>query len=71
MDTQGLINVLAWGLVGVGGLLLSSLIWFARRSVSQLDKMQNMISRLLLRVALLERNAGIRNVERDSDVADS
>lgn len=37
MDTQTLINVLAWGLVTVGAGLVAALTWFAIRIVSQLD----------------------------------
>ena len=42
MDTNTLINVMAWGLVIVGGGLVGSLTWFAMRIVDQLDRLAAM-----------------------------
>ena len=65
MDQPTLISVLAWMLVAVGGLLLSALIWFARRSVSQMDRVQQILTRTLLRLSILESRAGIRTTHDD------
>lgn len=42
MDTQTLVSVMAWGLVVIGGGLISALIWFAMRVVSQLDNLETL-----------------------------
>ena len=65
MDQPTLITVLAWMLMTVGGLLLSALIWFARRSVAQADRVQRIMTRMLLRLSILESKAGIRTTSDD------
>lgn len=58
MDTQKLIEVLTWGLVTLGGSLVLSVVWFARRIVAQLDRLEKLFStemhELDLRVTRLE-----------------
>lgn len=62
MDAQTLINVLTWGLVTVGGALILSVVWFARRIVEQLDRLENLFTSRLhdldLRVTRLEAKTG-------------
>ncbi len=58
MDTQMLVNVLAWSLIVLGGALVSALVWFAMRIVAQLDKLEQLFTRELhavdLRITKLE-----------------
>ena len=58
MDTQMLINVLTWALITAGTGLLTSVVWFARRIVNQLDRLeelfQNEVHGLDRRILLLE-----------------
>lgn len=53
-----LINVLAWGLVIIGGALVGALTWFAIRIVDQLDKLGG-----LLRESLHEHDLRIQRLE--------
>ncbi len=39
-----LINVLAWAAITAGGGLVASLIWFARRMLSQLDRLEKVLT---------------------------
>ena len=43
MDTQSLISTLTWLLIAAGGGLLSSIVWFARRIVAQLDRVEDLL----------------------------
>lgn len=53
-----LINVLAWGLVIIGGALVGALTWFAIRIVDQLDKLAG-----LLRESMHEHDLRIQRLE--------
>lgn len=58
MDQQSLINVLTWGVVTLGSGLVFSLIWFARRMIAQMDRIEAAFSEQMheldTRVHLLE-----------------
>lgn len=58
MDVQMLINVMAWGLVIIGGALVGALTWFAIRIVDQLDKLGAMF-----REAMHEHDLRIQRLE--------
>ena len=45
MDAQTLINVLTWGIVTVGTGLVFSVVWFARRIVAQLDRLEELFTK--------------------------
>ena len=71
MDTQGIIAILTWLLVGVGGLFLSAIIWFARRSVESSDRTQRLVSKMMVRIVILERSAGIRHTDPELEDSES
>jgi hypothetical protein len=58
VDQQTLINLLTWGVVTLGSGLVFSLIWFARRMIAQMDRIesafQEQMHDLDTRVHLLE-----------------
>ena len=65
-----LISVLTWLVIVMGTGLVGSLIWFARRTVSQVDKCLRVLQRVLRRLSILELKAGIPITDSDSDVED-
>lgn len=60
-----IVNVLAWGFVAVGSSFCVLLAWFAVRIVSQLDRLNDLVTRELhehdIRLVTLEVKAGIVN----------
>lgn len=58
MDQQAVVSVLAWAAIALGTGLLSCLIWFVLRVVSQLDRLEALvvgeIHKLELRITKLE-----------------
>lgn len=45
MSEQMIITVLAWAALGLGGVVLALLTWFALRIVAQLDHMADLLGR--------------------------
>ena len=45
MDTATLISVLTWCLITVGTGLVLSVVWFARRIVAQLDRLEELFTK--------------------------
>ena len=70
MDKEMLITVLTWLVIALGTGLVTSLIWFARRTVSQVDTCLQVLQRVMRRLSILELKAGIPITESDSDVVD-
>lgn len=62
-----LVSVLAWGLVTIGGALVFSVVWFARRIVAQLDRLETLFTdtthAMDLRIHALEWAAQDRRTE--------
>lgn len=59
MDTTILISVLAWGLVTVGGGLVTAIVWFGLRVVNQIDKQQIALIEMDRRVLVLETSRSL------------
>lgn len=59
MDAQTVISILTWLLIAVGGGFVATITWFAIRVVTQLDRLERLLSEqagdLDRRVSLLEQ----------------
>lgn len=54
MDQQTLIALLTWALMTVGGALIGSIVWFALRSVRQMENLQIALHDLEVRLTRIE-----------------
>jgi hypothetical protein len=71
VDQQTLTNFLIWGVGILGAGFVSLVVYLAGRVVAQLDKVQRILGRILIRLSILEQKAGIRITEQDMEDVDT